>query len=240
MIKRLLKRIFKAFGFQLARYSSEAPVADFKLHRYTDSDGQFDYEKYRRVQEAGNRRKIDNVWVREGNIQQLSDYILAHSGRVQFGICHGTRRGKEQEWFRKYLNCEVIGTELSDTAESFPNTIRHDFHEVKPEWIGKTDFIYSNSLDHSYDPEKAIAAWIQCLRPGGLCFIEHTDAHDSNHATELDPFGASLALMPYLIAKWGRDVYGLRELLEARERQDGVRNSHILVLQRWPDSGGSN
>ena len=32
------------------------------------------------------------------------------------------------------------------------------FPEVKPEWIGKADFIYSNSFDHSYDPACASIA----------------------------------------------------------------------------------
>ena len=77
---------------------------------------------------------------------------------VEFGICHGTRRGKEQEWFRKYLGCGVIGTEISDTVEQFPHTIEWDFHETKAEWINSADFIYSNSLDHSYDPKKCLTA----------------------------------------------------------------------------------
>ncbi|MBK6621188.1 MAG: hypothetical protein IPG32_10020 [Saprospirales bacterium] len=51
------------------------------------------------------------------------------------------------------MNCEVIGTEISDSASKFSHTIEWDFHEVKPEWIGRADFIYSNSFDHSYDPE---------------------------------------------------------------------------------------
>lgn len=113
-------------------------------------------------------KKIDRVWVQEENIDFLSRYIAERIGTPQFGICHGTRRGLEQSWFGARLKCKVIGTEISDTAAQFPNTIQWDFHEVKQEWVGAVDFIYSNSFDHSYDPEKCINAWMSCVKPGAL------------------------------------------------------------------------
>ena len=70
--------------------------------------------------------------------------------------CHGTRQGFEQKWFSKNLECKVIGTEISDNANDYKNTIEWDFHNVKKEWIGSVDFIYSNALDHSYDPNKCL------------------------------------------------------------------------------------
>ena len=36
----------------------------------------------------------------------------------------------------------MIDTEISETAEQFPNTIQWDFHKVKPEWLSSVDFIY--------------------------------------------------------------------------------------------------
>ena len=139
-MKELLERVLSRFQ----------PSRSVILYKYLNGDGSFDYERYRRVQIEGNHRKLGNIWVAEENIAYLADYLRPKNPR--FGICHGTRRGKEQEWFRKYLQCEVIGTEISDTALQFPDTIQWDFHEVKPEWIGAVDFIYSNSFDHSYDP----------------------------------------------------------------------------------------
>lgn len=44
-------------------------------------------------------------------------------------------------------NSSIIGTDISDNALNFKNTIIHDFHDVKKEWISYFDFIYSNSLD---------------------------------------------------------------------------------------------
>jgi hypothetical protein len=182
-MKTLVKKVLKRFGFE----RRGAVGAEFVLYRYLKPDGSFDYEKYRAIQERGNKEKIDWVWVVEENIAFLADYIQKHLQGVQFGICHGTRRGKEQEWFRKYLGCEVIGTELSETATSFPNTIQWDFHKVKPEWLNSVDFIYSNSFDHSYDPEQCLNTWMSCLKKGGFCILEHTSFHTAAATSELDP-----------------------------------------------------
>jgi hypothetical protein len=160
----------------------------------------------------------------------LSEYISKHLGSVQFGLCHGTRQGKEQAWFKKHLKCEVLGTEISDTAEQFPDTIQWDFHEVKPEWIGAVDFVYSNSFDHSYDPEKCLKAWMSCIRKGGLCVLEQSDVDEI--ATELDPFGADFALLPYLILTWGKGGFCVREIIDAPTKVDALKYVRFLIIQR--------
>ncbi len=205
---------------------------DYVLYSYEDSHGNFDYERYRRIQEEGNRRKIQNVWVLKENIAFLSTYIRRTVGVPVFGICHGTRRGNEQKWFRECLGCEVIGTEISDTASDFPDTIQWDFHEVRAEWVGAVDFIYSNSLDHSYDPEKCLNQWIRCLQSGGICILEHSTLHGATNTSELDPFGADIALMPYLITKWGSGRYCVRELLDAPRLPENVDQVTFIIIQR--------
>lgn len=224
MLKRLTKSIFMPFSKRIKKSPG------FLLYQYLKADGSFDYEKYRQIQNEGNKSKIESVWVIEENIAFLSNYIKVNIGMPHFGICHGTRRGKEQEWFKKYLGCEVIGTEISDTADKFPNTIQWDFHDAKPEWIDATDFIYSNSFDHTYDPEKCLNTWMSCVKKGGVCILEHTSDHDPSGASELDPFGADIVLMPYLITKWGNGKYGVRQILEA---PDGLKYCYFIVIQRF-------
>lgn len=234
MIKRAVGGILARLGYELRR--TPGPAAgqqSFALYTYLRDDGSFDYQRYRQIQEKGNRDKIDRVWAREENIAFLCNYLQRVMGRPEFGICHGTKRGKEQQWFRKYLNCEVIGTEISETAERFPHTIRWDFHEAREEWIDSTDFIYSNSFDHSYDPERCLNTWMSCVRKGGLCIIEHSSWHTPSHASELDPFGVGLVEMPYLITRWGKGRYGVREILEAPERPEAVDCLHFLIIQRF-------
>ncbi len=214
-LRSAAKDIVTRLGYEIRRTPKVARTSDgYVLYDYHKPDGSFDLEEYRRVQIAGNKRKIQQVWAREENIELLAQYLLKSLGPVRFGICHGTRRGMEQRWFLDRLeNCEVIGTEISETASDFPHTIQWDFHEAKPEWKEAADFIYSNSLDHSYDPPSCLSTWMSCVRPGGVCILEHGRAHGPNGASELDPFGAELTVMPYLIAKWGGGAYCVRDVL---------------------------
>ena len=63
------------------------------IYRYEDSDGNFNYEKYKRIQIEGNRRKINSIWENEENIEYLSRYIKKNVKDIGFGICHGSRTG---------------------------------------------------------------------------------------------------------------------------------------------------
>lgn len=234
----------KPFGLQLRRIANggrDLPASptdqqtdpDYSLFRYLDARGEFDYERYRAAQVEANKRKIDKVWAQPGNIKMLADNILRRGIKPTFGICHGTRRGVEQQWFSVHLGCPVLGTDISDTAEQFPNTIEWDFHEVKPEWIGAADFIYSNSFDHAYDPAKCLDAWMSCLKSNGLLVIEHST--DDIASRESDPFGAPIQVMPYLVLKWGGGRYSVREILEAPAPTEFLdRNVDVwfLVIER--------
>lgn len=155
------------------------------------------YNHYKKVQIEGNIRKINNCWVDEDNIRFLSEYLEKKIPNIRLGICHGTRRGKEQEWFNKYLNVDVLGTDISPTANQFQNTIQWDFHKIKPEWVNSIDFIYSNSLDHSYNPKKCLSTWMKCLSNDGAVILEWSTGHIES--TELDPFGATLKTYKKLI-----------------------------------------
>ncbi|GAB4364350.1 MAG: hypothetical protein Kow00128_05910 [Deltaproteobacteria bacterium] len=232
---RLMKRLFARMGYDLYRVS---PGYDrsrgYVLYRFVHPDGSFNRDLYVRIQSEGNRSKLDSIWVIEENIAFLAEYLKRTIGKTDRGICHGTRRGKEQEWFRKYLpGSEVIGTEISDTATRFPHTIQWDFHEVRDEWIGAIDFIYSNSFDHTYDPERCLNAWMSCIRPEGVCILEHTSKHGPSKATPMDPFGADLVQMPYLIALWGKGAYAVREILVGPRAQDGVDKTYYLVIHKF-------
>ena len=216
-------------GYDIKIKGDVANKTGFELYAYKKLDGSFDYEEYRQIQMAGNNQKIESIWVLEDNISFLSDYINKNSSSVEFGICHGTRKGKEQEWFRKYLNTNVIGTEISDTAMKFPNTIQWDFHDIKKEWVNNVDFIYSNSFDHSYDQKKCLDIWMSCIKKEGVCIIEHSSSH--MRATKLDPFGADISIMPYLILNWGEGKYCVTEILVAPSKKDKLKYLQYLIIR---------
>ena len=231
MFKSAIRSVLRSRGYDIVRVRSNVSGnSGFEVYEYLRRDGCFDYGAYRLAQAEGNKGKLANVWVLEENIAFLADYIRRRVTNIKFGLCHGTRRGKEQQWFRQYLQCDVLGTEISDTATQFPHTIQWDFHEAKPEWVGGVDFIYSNSLEHSYDPEKCLNAWMSCLTRDGLCIIEHTSGHE--RASEMDPFGALISQMPYLILRWGNGAYAVREILDAPAVRETLRYASYLVIQR--------
>ena len=156
-------------------------------------NGKLDYDTYKAVQQAGNIHKINLVSASEAALGELANDLLQHSFKPGFILCHGTRNGAEQKFFRGFFpDARIVGTEISDTATQFPDTIQWDFHEVKPEWVDSVDLIYSNSWDHSYDPKVLFAAWSRCISPKGLMVIEHTNGHLPDKRAVLDPFGATV------------------------------------------------
>lgn len=231
MIKAFSHRLHKAYICRIYRPLKLllTPKKKFALHEYKNENGEFDYERYKQIQQAGNKKKIDRSWAIEEDIVFLSKYIQQKISQPTFGLCHGTRRGLEQKWFAENLNCKVIGTEISDTATQFPNTVQWDFHEENPEWVGKADFVYSNSFDHSYDPKKSLSTWMKTLKPGGICVLQHSHDHTPETVNELDPFGAALEIMPYLVLEWSEGNYSVREIIASpNPRKDFA--THFLVI----------
>lgn len=175
------------------------------------------YETYRQIQEAGNKHKLRSVFAVEENVAYLARFVERRLGRpVKLGLCHGTRNGAEQRWFLANLTGAptVIGTEISETATQFPNTIQWDFHETKPEWIGACDFIYSNSWDHSFDPERMFKGWMSCLSENGVLLIEHTRLQDGTNPDPLDPFGATREGLIRLLDRIGSGTFKVVSVIE--------------------------
>ena len=210
-----------------------------KLFRYLTPDGKFDYAAYRRVQEDGNRRKLHARWVHRHVVAFLAGWLKAHVDPLRFGLCHGTRRGDEQVWFRERLGIEVIGTEISPTATDFPHTIQWDFHDTKPEWLEAVDFIYSNSYDHSYDPERCFRAWAACLRVGGVMLLEHTDQHRPTAVSALDPFGAERDELVMMLNEFGRGEFAVREVITEHDFQvaDHLKELSFIVVEKLKPMG---
>jgi len=119
---------------------------------------------------------------------------------LEFGICHGVRTGFENQELSRLLGIEVVGTDLVGRDQ----VLEMDFHEMKPEWAGKADFVYSNSLDHSHDPRLALHAWMCSLRPGGMLLIHIGIGHEHLTLDAADCFGASKDEYRSLLEEFGK------------------------------------
>ncbi|MEX0734724.1 MAG: hypothetical protein WD944_02680 [Steroidobacteraceae bacterium] len=200
------------------------------LLTYQHDYGAEGFESYRKFQIFHNKRKINEIWADEETLGVIAAYIKEHVPVVRSGICHGTRRGFEQAEFSRLLGCPVIGTEISDSARQFENTVQWDFHEPKEEWLKSFSFVYSNSIDQAFDPRKALSTWVAQLEDSGLLFLDHTMLHSAAGASEMDPFGAHPMVMPYLLFKWGSNDYRLVDILEIDHKQK--HRVWIFVIRR--------
>lgn len=163
-----------------------------------------DYKQYVASQVKVSKAKAKCIWAFEETIRYISEYVSENMMDFNMGICHGVRNGWEVNTFRNFLkNRNIIGTEISPVGAVNPNVIKWDFHDIKEEWLGNIDFIYSNSLDHSYDPELALKSWMSCLKPEtGRCFLEWDGSHDEDHGVNsADCFKASLEEYKQMIEK---------------------------------------
>jgi len=170
-----------------------------RVHEYED------YDDYVEAQTWTNKEKLYVEYVRSSVIKAICE----HKPFAAYIICHGTRSGAEQRFFKDNCpNAYVIGTEISETATQFPMTLHHDFTFPVEEWIGKADIIYSNSFDHTIDPEKTIRTWRDQLNPQGKIFLEYAETTSRGHRQ--DPLEAS-----------NKEVLSL------------IRNSGMIVEEIW-------
>ena len=190
-----------------------------------------DYETYRAVQTAGNKAKLKRQFVKESHIVTLSAAIDAAIGPVSFGLCHGTRQGLEQAWFSAHLagNPHVLGTEISDTATDFPNTLQWDFHDPNPDWLGRADFVYSNSWDHAFDPGRAFGAWVESLRPGGWLLLDHNRNQAPESANALDPFGVTFERLVAMLEEQFRGTAHLLPVIDTRKTNPDYKVRTVVL-----------
>jgi hypothetical protein len=237
ILKDFVKRCLRRVGYQIVpvpTWASTRHVAErggYRLASWAGRDGQVDVVGYSQEQERGNRAKIAQVWTNEANLRSVSRWLKARGVDPAFVLCHGTRNGFEQNIFKEEFNCEIIGTEISSTAAQFPLTVQADFHETRDEWMAKADVIYSNSLDHAYDPAKALRAWAASVRDGGIIVLEKASDSDPRGVSDLDPFGITLPnLLVYLMEVLG-DSASICGLLDVPAPKAGTAYHKMIVIQ---------
>ena len=136
------------------------------------------YDEYVEKQTQANKEKITRVWADRHVMDSIVSWYTTHSGhRPAHILCHGTRTGAEQNYFLDNVpDAVVLGTEISDTAHMYENTIQWDFCKQRDEWVRKWDIVYSNSFDHSWpDPKQTLLTWKDQLSDNGMLVIDHTE-----------------------------------------------------------------
>ena len=224
LVKKLVNFVLKPAGFSIVRSKN---IEDFYLHKYSS------YEEYARVQIHWNKVKLNNIWADEGTLTRVKDILVSEFGdAVKInGICHGTRNGFEQNFLRSLSDSfDVMGTDISETATDYENSIQWDFHDVNPAWSGNQDFIYTNSLDQSWQPNVAVETWLSQLNENGVLIIEHTPAHGPLGASEMDPFGVKPTVMPYVLTMWFGSQISISHSVAKKSNMDS--DAWLFVIKK--------
>ena len=74
-----------------------------------------------------------------------------------------------------------------------------DFHDGKKEWENNFNFLYSNSLDQSFNPDQALDVWFSQIIKNGIMIIEHSDTSFESSIT--DPFSVDQYYFSYFLSK---------------------------------------
>ena len=220
-MRNILNKLVRPFGLAVVK-ARETDMTYF--HHYKGG-----YEEYKQTQIFFNKKKLNSIWADKITLDAIINDLKSNGLGVN-GLCHGARNGYEVEYFRKHLDSEIIGTDISDTAENFPNMVVWDFHDENPKWVNSFDFVYSNSLDQALYPEKALKTWAHQLNENGRIYIEHTIFHSPRGAGAMDPFGADPMVMPYLFFDWGKEIYSLEDIIEIPRKKNKKLKAWVFVL----------
>lgn len=198
-----INKFAKFFGFKIIQ---DSPL--IYLHKY-DS-----YNEYASIQKNENKKEFNNIWADAKTLKLIAKILMDQMNLISkgdsniSGLCHGSRNGFEVNKLRNYLSSNnIFGTDISNTANNVDFLIEWDFHNEKKEWNNKFDFVYSNSLDQSYNPILALKTWLKQLKSSGLLFIEHTRDHSvvnengQKSCSKIDPFGIEPEFMPYFLSE---------------------------------------
>ena len=225
IIKNTINQILFKLGYRISKINNTGELV--KIYKYKN------YDEYKETQIFYNKKKIEHVWADEKTLEKISEFLLENiSTGIIKGICHGSRNGFEQNFFNKKKDrFHVIGTDISDTAKNYKDSVTHDFHEEKKEWLNNFDFVYSNSLDQSFDPRKALQAWLNQLKKNGFIIIEHTDQHGVIASGKMDPFGVEANFFPYLLSDWFGHSISIKIIKSLKVNKNNAP-VHLFILKK--------
>lgn len=202
-----------------------------KLYKYKS------YEDYVKQQTEANKRKLNRVAAEEKVLNEIVVHFVHNYCDAKLGLCHGVRNSFEVKYLRGLLNFNIIGTDISDTATQFENTIQWDFHKIKNGWVNNVDFIYSNALDHSYDPVMCLGTWLSCLTDKGFCYIEWSFMCNTPDGgikdMHVDCFGASLDEYREVLSRQSEIVDEIKVSIDNKWAEErGFKDDRIVFVLR--------
>jgi len=224
-LKNIINKFLLIFGFRISKVNNTGELV--KIYKYKN------YDEYKETQVFYNKKKLNHVWADKESLNIICEFIKKNIIKKNIkGLCHGSRNGFEQEYFNNNIkDSKVIGTDISETAEKFKNSVVWDFHKVKESWLVNFDFIYTNSLDQSYDPKLALTTWLGQINDNGFIVIEHTDQHGVRASGKMDPFGVEPNFFPYLLSDWFEHSISVKIIKTIKENK-GSAPAWFFIIKK--------
>jgi trans-aconitate methyltransferase len=159
-----------------------------------------DYDEYIKSQRRTDKIKNPRPCLVKAEVEKIGSYLRGSGIPADRIICHGARAGHEVDWFQdEFPTAMVVGTDLF--LKGHQNVVQWDFHKALRSWKRYFDIVYSNALDHSYDPVKALGVWFGQLRPEGRLCVQWSQWH--RVAKWGDCFGAEFHEYLWMLNKLG-------------------------------------
>ena len=94
IIKNTINQILFKLGYRISKVNNTGELV--KIYKYKN------YDEYKETQISYNKKKIEHVWADEKTLEKISEFLLENvSTSIIKGICHGSRNGFEQNFFKK-------------------------------------------------------------------------------------------------------------------------------------------
>ena len=137
------------------------------LRKYKDTEEYIQHQLEKTLNKDRISRSAEN---REAKIQEFKARfkIIDNIGKDARILCVGSRDGEEVQTFNELGYYDVTGIDL---AEFKPYTQKMDMHNLQFE-DDSFDIVYTNSLDHSNDIDKALREITRVLRVLGILVVE--------------------------------------------------------------------
>ncbi len=151
-------------------------------------DVYFVHQRQRAESKWGRRRTENNQFIDNlrATIAKASDII----GQPESICCMGSRAGVETVVFKQsYPAAEVTGVDITENIFKIPpqldiKYVLQDFNKLPDDWTDKYDLVFSNSLDHAFDPAATLAEW---RRVGKLLLLELSTHPPTNLEHQFTP-----------------------------------------------------
>lgn len=148
------------------------------------------YQKYLKDQitraesKWGRKHDYDEIFKQQLRltIKEVEEFI----GYPQKICCMGCRTGTEVfEFKEKFPRSEVHGIDITENINSIRTHLDvsielQDFNNLPVDWTDRFDLVFSNSIDHAFDPAKTFKEWKRVTKPDGHLLIEFSTTPPNN------------------------------------------------------------